>query len=183
MFAKNPIHIDQGSTWELTLTLLDDDVYKSLLIDFIWNLDINHDIKSTFMILINNDLNKADLSTICENILIPHISSAEQLELDNIFKKVQMANIDGTEITIYFKIFKSSTSTKFIKLNVVGEIINAGTIRFEMPAEQTYELINPRNKEFDSIQEGTYTIELKETINNKVTKVMEGDVFVYRTSK
>lgn len=183
MFKTNPIHINQGASWFLNLTLLDDDVYKSKIVDFILRLEVDYDLKSTLLIMAGYDISKADFKIICQNLVVKYLSNSELADFEKIFITPQVANLEGCEVNLYVKVFKSSTSTKTFNLKVTGVKQGSGTVHFEMTPEQTYEFISQKNKEFDLVQEGTYTIEVKEIAQNKIDKVLEGDVLVYRTSK
>jgi len=183
MFDTNPIHIDQGSSWFLNLTLLDDELYKSRLLDFIMGLSIPYDIKSTLIIILGYDISKKDFMTVCENLIAKHLSHSELTVFYKIFKTSQLANIEDYSAKLYIRTFRSSSSTKTIDISVDGVLQKDSTFKFELTPDQTYSLIYSRNKEFDTIQRGSYTIEITENSINRVDKVLEGDVLVYRTNK
>ena len=181
----NLIEVQQGSNWEFDITVYDDDVYKTKLLDF---LEVNKETigganYSAISLLVSTDIDQGTFKVVIENMLIETITSDMQISINDIFEEVQSVDLTGKQVKIYFQIFKSTASNRTMSFNYLGVLGDSGKVSFNIPAEETQQMVYKSNREYDERLLGFYTIELQEESTKKVVRLLEGDLEVIRGAK
>jgi hypothetical protein len=178
------ITIDQGSSWIATFSIFDDLQFRQIVTDKLESmLDLDERIRFPLIHLVNDtDLSRPSIQMLVSNLLlVGGIDDAriESLTTD-IMTHTRTIPLAGKAITFYISIFKGSRTYRFNAQATVLDEDN-GLITFNIPPEVTQSMVKVKRPHEEVT--GRFTIEILNTFNGEIHRILQGDIIVNRGSK
>lgn len=181
---KAALYIDQGSTWEATFTIFNNDVYVENIITFFNTLtDLPPEAIQALSIMASSSMKKSELLLASVSILQSLGATAEDINtaIATISSETQVIPLLDVEVVCYFRMYK--TPTKSLYFNAVANIVDPvnAIVTFTLPPEVTQSMV--LTKRHEETQEGFYVIEIRETITGKIHRITEGPCIMKKGAK
>ena len=180
---RNVLTIQQGATWDFSISLYDDDIYKAKYHEMIIKYaDLySEKMASALILLLSSNINQDTLKQVTEDLLDGVMTASMLNDFELVFKEVQHPLLIDKKVKIYFQIYKAVGSTRTMPFIYEAPIYD-GVAKFNIPAWETQKMVHKTNHSLEELT-GYYVIELNDTTSNEVLRILEGDVIISKGAK